>query len=82
MFFFLVMCGVFVALFALFLSNSCDISKKLLIKFYLRDNSDSYTDAGGICMRLLPQSNIAIDVVGTTSNSIWKNRVTLFINFG
>lgn len=57
-------------------------SKKLLIKFYLRDNGDNYTDAGGICMRLLPQSNIAIDVVGTTSNSIWKNRVTLFINFG
>lgn len=54
------------------------ISRKAWINFALRDNlvSFSYTNDDSV------QSNIAIDVVGTTSNSIWKKRVKLSINLG
>lgn len=58
--------------------NMGTISRKAWINFALRDNlvGFSYTNDDSV------QSNIAIDVVGTTSNSIWKKSVKLSINLG
>lgn len=54
------------------------ISRKAWIKFALRDNLIGFSNTNDDSV----QSNIAIDVVGTTSNSIWKKRVKLSINLG